>query len=61
MMEMRGIFMASGPGIAAGTRIGIIQVTDVYPLMMKILGLEYPGSIDGDLDRLPAMLETQPN
>jgi predicted AlkP superfamily pyrophosphatase or phosphodiesterase len=61
MIEMRGIFMASGPGIAAGTRIGIIQVTDVYPLMMKILGLEYPGSIDGNLDRLPAMLETQPN
>jgi len=61
MVEMRGIFMASGPGIAAGTRTGIIHVTDVYPLLMKILDLEYPGSIDGDLDRLPALLETQPD
>lgn len=60
MPEMRGIFMASGPGIAAGTRTGIIQVTDVYPLMMKILGLEFPGPIDGDLDRLPNLLEFQP-
>jgi predicted AlkP superfamily pyrophosphatase or phosphodiesterase len=61
MPEMRGIFMASGPGIAAGTRTGIIHVTDVYPLMMKILGLDHPGSIDGDPDRLPALLETQPD
>ncbi len=61
MTEMRGIFMASGPGIVAGTRTGIIHVTDVYPLMMKMLGLAYPGSSDGDLDRLPAMLQTQPD
>lgn len=59
MKEMRGIFMASGPGITPGTKTGIVHVTDVYPLMMKILGLTYPGSIDGDLDRLPALLEIQ--
>ena len=59
MKEMRGIFMASGPGIAPGTRTGIIHVTDVYPLMMKILGLAFPGPIDGDPDRLSALLETQ--
>jgi hypothetical protein len=29
--------------------------------MMKILGLTYPGSIDGDPDRLPAMLEILPD
>ncbi|MCH8226975.1 MAG: alkaline phosphatase family protein [Proteobacteria bacterium] len=61
MKEMRGIFMASGPGIAPGTRTGVIHVTDVYPLMMKILGLPFPGPIDGDPDRLPALLETQPD
>lgn len=61
MKEMRGIFMASGPGIAAGTTTGIIHVTDVYPLMMKILGLVYPGPIDGNLDKLTDMLETETN
>jgi len=59
MEEMRGIFMASGPGIAPGTTTGVVHVTDVYPLMMKILGLTYPGSIDGDLDRLPSLLDIQ--
>ncbi len=60
MTEMRGIFMASGPRIAAGTRTGIIQMTDVYALMMNILDLAVPGSIDGDRNRLPALLDTQP-
>ncbi len=58
MEEMKGIFMAYGPGIAPGTRTGVIQVTDVYPLMMKILDLNYPGPIDGDRNRLPSILET---
>jgi predicted AlkP superfamily pyrophosphatase or phosphodiesterase len=61
MPEMRGIFMASGPGIPPGTRTGVVHVTDIYPLMMKILGLEYPWPIDGDRERLPAMLEAQIN
>jgi len=29
--------------------------------MMKILGLVYPGPIDGDLDKLTDMLETETN
>ena len=56
MPEMKGIFYAMGPRIPAGTRIGVIGVTDVYPLMMAILDLPYPHSIDGDPDRLPSLL-----
>jgi hypothetical protein len=29
--------------------------------MMKFPGLDHPGSIDGHLDKLPAMLEIQPD
>jgi predicted AlkP superfamily pyrophosphatase or phosphodiesterase len=44
MPEMRGIFYALGPGIAPGTRTGVLTVTDVYPLMLSILELAAPES-----------------
>ena len=40
--EMRGIFYAMGPRIPAGTRTGVVLVTDVYPLMLDILILGAP-------------------
>ena len=42
MPEMRGVFYAMGPGIVAGSRAGLIHVTEVYPLMLSILGLDDP-------------------
>lgn len=36
---MHGIFVARGPGLPAGVGIGERHVTDVYPLVMAILGL----------------------
>ena len=48
MPEMKGIFYAMGPRIPAGARSGVLNVTDVYPLMMSILELPYPHSIQGD-------------
>jgi predicted AlkP superfamily pyrophosphatase or phosphodiesterase len=39
MPEMRGIFYAMGPGIRTGTGVGVIEVTEIYPLMLEILGL----------------------
>jgi predicted AlkP superfamily pyrophosphatase or phosphodiesterase len=55
--DMRGIFLARGPRLPAGLRIPPISVTDVYPLMMKILSLPIDGPIDGDPELLPALLE----
>lgn len=54
--EMHGIFYARGPRIEPGTMAGVVNVTDVYPLLMDILGLEAPGPVDGDPDALAARL-----
>jgi predicted AlkP superfamily phosphohydrolase/phosphomutase len=56
MPEMKGIFRAMGPRIPAGTRVGVIHVSDIYPLMLEILGLQAPHPIDGDPERLPSLL-----
>jgi len=56
MPEMRGIFYAVGPRIPAGTRTGMVHVTDIYPLMLSILGLPAPHPTDGDPERLPSLL-----
>jgi predicted AlkP superfamily pyrophosphatase or phosphodiesterase len=56
MPEMRGIFYAMGPRIPAGLRIGVVQATDVYPLMMSILGLTAPHPMEGDSKWLPSLL-----
>jgi len=55
--DMHGIFLATGPRLPRGVRIPPISVTDVYPLMMEILSLSIPGPIDGDLERLPDLLQ----
>jgi predicted AlkP superfamily pyrophosphatase or phosphodiesterase len=46
--DMHGMFLATGPGLPKGRRIGRIDAVDVYPLMLEILGLPAPGPIDGD-------------
>jgi predicted AlkP superfamily pyrophosphatase or phosphodiesterase len=56
MPEMRGIFYATGPRIPANLQLGVANVTDVYPLMLSILGLTAPQEIDGDPERLPSLL-----
>jgi predicted AlkP superfamily pyrophosphatase or phosphodiesterase len=55
--DMRGIFLASGPRLPKGVRVAPISATDVYPLMMQILSLPISGAIDGDLERLPSLLQ----
>lgn len=54
---MHGIFLAAGPRLPKGVRIGAVSAVDVYPLMMEILGLPITTPIDGDLQRLPPLLE----
>jgi len=50
--DMRGIFLAQGPQIKQGQKLGLIRNIDIYPLVTKILGLKIP-KIDGD----PKVLE----
>jgi predicted AlkP superfamily pyrophosphatase or phosphodiesterase len=37
--ELHAFFLASGPGIRPGTRLGVIRQTDIAPTVAKILGL----------------------
>jgi predicted AlkP superfamily pyrophosphatase or phosphodiesterase len=54
--DMSGIFFAQGPRIPAGARPGVVQVTDIYPLMLRLLELPAPGPIDGDEESLTSLL-----
>lgn len=53
---MHAIFLASGPRLPKGKRIGPISSVDVYPLMMEILGLPITTPIDGDRRRLVRLM-----
>lgn len=55
---MHGFFVACGPNIRAGARPGPVRNIDIYPLMLSILGLQGPPSIDGDAANLADMLYT---
>lgn len=55
--DMHGIFVASGPRLAAGTTIAPVEGTDVYALMLEILDIPLSTPIDGDSDTLPSLLQ----
>ncbi len=58
--DMHGIFVAMGPRLPKGRRIGAIDAVDVYPLLMEILDLPISGPIDGDPEALvPLLTEAQ--
>ncbi len=53
---MHGILLMAGPGIPPGTRLPAVANTDVYPLLVRMLGLPAaPVRADGAgvLDALP--------
>jgi predicted AlkP superfamily pyrophosphatase or phosphodiesterase len=54
--EMHGIFLAMGPGLPAGSRIGRVSPVDVYPLLAKALGLEPAEAVQGDPDLLGGLI-----
>jgi predicted AlkP superfamily pyrophosphatase or phosphodiesterase len=37
--ELHAFFLATGPGIRSGTRLGVIRQTDIAPTVAKIMGL----------------------
>lgn len=55
--EMGAIFLARGPGIAPGQRIGAFESVNVYPFLAHLLGLVPNPEIDGRLEVLAPVLE----
>ena len=55
--DMFGIFLAMGPDLPEGLQLAAINNVDIYPLLMKILGLPVTTPIDGDPALLPELLE----
>lgn len=54
---MHGIFLASGPRLPKGERVGPVRAVDIYPLMLEILGLPITTAIDGDPQTLVPLLD----
>jgi len=54
---MHATFIASGPRLPSGIQIEAINATDVYPLMMEVLGLQITSPIDGDPAKLLQLLK----
>jgi predicted AlkP superfamily pyrophosphatase or phosphodiesterase len=58
LLEMRASFMAWGPAFKSGKKINGFENIHVYPLVAKILGLEYDQkTIDGNLNVLKNTLK----
>ena len=58
---MRATFMAWGPAFKKGLSIDGFENVNVYPIVAKILGLDYDeNSIDGKLNILQPMLQPSP-
>ena len=56
MPEMKAIFYAEGPDIRHGVRLQTFENVNIFPLIVKILGLESP-PVDGKLDPLAPILK----
>ena len=60
--DMRATFMAWGPAFKKGLSIDGFENVNVYPIVAKILGLEYDeNSIDGKLSVLKPILQPNPS
>ncbi len=60
MPEMHGVFIAAGPGIPAGLRIPALRNVDVYPLLLRQLGLGVTTQVDSNLELWPELLGPDP-
>jgi len=56
--EMHGIFIAAGPGIPAGLRIPPVHAVDIFPLLLRQLGLPLTQALDSDLEFWPSLLDS---
>jgi alkaline phosphatase D len=56
MPEMKAVFYAEGPDIRAGLKLKPFENVNVYPLIVKLLGLDSP-SVDGSFGVLSGVLK----
>ena len=54
--DMHGIFLATGPEIAPGRRVGPVESVHIYPFLARLLHLTPHPDIDGDLSVLAPLL-----
>ena len=57
LKEMHAIFYANGPAFKNNVKTGSVKNIHLYPLMCKLLGIEVPANIDGDLNELKHILK----
>ncbi len=57
MPQMQASFYAWGPAFKQGLKIAPFENVHVYPLLAKLLGLDYNFSIDGNLEVLQGILK----
>ena len=56
--DMHGIFLATGPEIVPGGRVGPVESVHVYPFLTRLLHLTPNPNIDGDASVLAPLLTT---
>ncbi len=54
--DMHGIFLAAGPRLPAGRRIGRFRNIDIYPMILELLGLPQTAGVDSDPSTLLPLL-----
>ena len=54
--DMHGIFYANGPAFKNGFEVSSVKNINIYPLMCKVLDLEIPTEIDGNIEALQRVL-----
>jgi len=54
--DMHGIFLAAGPEIGPGRRVGPVESVHIYPFLARLLHLTPHPNIDGDLSVLAPLL-----
>lgn len=55
--DLHGIFYANGPAIKNGMTVPPVKNIHIYPLICKILNLEVPAEVDGELKVLEKVLK----
>jgi len=58
MPNMKAVFYAEGPDIRSGVKLKSFENVNVFPLLVKILGLDTP-PVDGSLGVLSGVLTEQ--
>jgi predicted AlkP superfamily pyrophosphatase or phosphodiesterase len=59
LLDMHGIFVASGPAFKTGYKTGTVWNIDIYPLLCKIFNITANQPIDGKLERIGFVLKEQ--